>query len=61
MIIYNIMLELLKETKCETHVCRICDKYIEPHQFRLVNGLCCHKNCYIMLRIKYIKYYVYMD
>lgn len=47
---------LLKEPKCETHVCRICELYIEPHQLRLVNGLCCHKNCYIMLRIKFMKY-----
>lgn len=50
------MLNLLKEKKTETHICRICELYIEPHQLRLVNGLCCHKNCYIMLRIKFQKY-----
>jgi hypothetical protein len=50
------MLSLLKEKKPETRVCRICELYIEPHQLRLVNGLCCHKNCYIMLRIKFQKY-----
>jgi hypothetical protein len=50
------MYSLLKEPKCETHVCRICELYIESTQLRIVNGLCCHKDCYIMLRIKYQKY-----